>query len=170
MRSVETRSAQDRSNVAELLADLAEITTRKLYAPAGYSSMYAFCVGKLRMSEDDAFRRIRAARAALRFPVIFGAIADGRLHVTGVFLLSKHLKGLTEDKARELLTVAMGKSKSRIEKLIAERFPKPDMPTMVVAIPTRSAPAPLPVRVDQSTSNGSPAPVRVEAPTSPALV
>ncbi|HEY2924408.1 MAG TPA: hypothetical protein VGJ98_05510, partial [Candidatus Eisenbacteria bacterium] len=54
--------AQDRSNTAALLAHIAEMDARRLYAPAGHSSMFAYCVDELRLSEDAAFRRIRAAR------------------------------------------------------------------------------------------------------------
>ena len=36
----------------------------------------AYCVGELRLSEDAAFKRIRVARKAREFPVLFVAIAD----------------------------------------------------------------------------------------------
>ena len=57
-------------------------------APAGYPSMHAYCVHELRMSEDVASKRIHAARAARNFPAIFAAVADGRLHLSGVCLLA----------------------------------------------------------------------------------
>ena len=47
--------ARDRSTTAELLAHLAEFDARQLYRPAAYPSMYQYCVGELRMSEDAAF-------------------------------------------------------------------------------------------------------------------
>jgi hypothetical protein len=42
--------ARDRATTAALLAHLAEVDARKLYLPAAYPSMYALCVGELRMS------------------------------------------------------------------------------------------------------------------------
>ena len=69
------------------------------------------------MSEDAAFKRIRAARTARRFPAIFAAVADGRLHLSAVVMLAPHL---TEDTVDELLTAAIHKSKSEIEELLAE--------------------------------------------------
>lgn len=108
--------------------------------------MYAYCVGELRMSEDGAYRRITAARAARRFPAIFEAVAKSRLHLTAVSLLAPHL---TEDTAAELLAAATHKSKSEIERLLAERFPRADMLAWVAAIPT--APAP---RSDEQHASG----------------
>jgi hypothetical protein len=108
---------------------IAEIEARKLYLPAGYPSLFAYCVGELRLSLDAAGRRIQAARAASRFPVIFDAVAEGRLHLTAVGLLAPHL---TEGTADELLSAATHKTKSEIEQLLAERFPKSDVPEWVV--------------------------------------
>ena len=56
--------ANDRSSTAVVLAHLAEVDARKLYLPAAYPSMYAYCVHELRMSEDAAYKRISAARTA----------------------------------------------------------------------------------------------------------
>jgi hypothetical protein len=92
-----TRVALDRDTTAELLADLAEIDARKLYAPAGYDSMFGFCVQDLHMSEDVACKRICAARAARRFPAIFPAVADGRLHLSAVVVLAPRLTPGTAD-------------------------------------------------------------------------
>ena len=122
--------AQDRVTTAELLAHIAEVDERKLYLPAAYSSMLAYCVGELRLSEDAAAKRIQAARVARRFPAIFEAVATGRLHLTAVVLLAPHL---TEHTAPELLATAAYKSKAEIERLVAERFPRPDMLTWVLS-------------------------------------
>src|SRR5437762_10825895 len=73
-----------------MLAHIAEVDARKLYVAAGYASMYRYCVGRLKMSEDVARKRIQAARAARQFPAIFAAVADGRLHLTAVVKLALH--------------------------------------------------------------------------------
>ena len=75
---------------------------------------------------------IRAGRTARKFPAIFGALADGRLHLTAVILLMPHL---TAETAAELLTAAANKSKAEIKQLLAERDPRPDIPTRVKATP-----------------------------------
>src|SRR5688572_16116330 len=66
----------DRHTTAAVLAHIAEVDARALYLPAACSSMHVYCTRVLHLAEDAAFKRIRAARAARRFPPIFGAIAD----------------------------------------------------------------------------------------------
>jgi hypothetical protein len=127
---------QDRTTTAALLAHLAEVDERQLYRSAAYPSMYLYCVRELRMSEDTAFKRIRAARIARQFPVIFGALAGGRLHLSAVVLLAPHL---TADTAGELMAAAEHKTKAEIEVLLAQRFPQPDVATFVGAIAPAAA-------------------------------
>ena len=94
--------SQDRATTAALLAHLAEVDERKLYLRAAYSSMYMYCVRELHMSEDTAFKRIRAARAARQFPAIFTAVAEGRLNLNAVVLLAPHLTCETADQLMDL--------------------------------------------------------------------
>jgi len=137
---------RDRLITATLLAHIAEVDARKLYRPAGYPSMHAYCVEELHLSEDAASRRIQAARAARRFPSLFTALAEGRLHLTGVCLLAPHL---TPETAEELIEVATHKRKSEIEESLAGRYPLPEMPSNIrVVMPEVSelpqhAPAPV---------------------------
>src|SRR3989442_15261584 len=116
--------ARDRTTTAELLAYLAEVDARRLYLPAAYPSMYAYCVGELRLCEQAAFKRIRAARTARQFPAIFGALAEGRLHLSGVVMLTPYL---TLENADELLPAAAYRNKAELELLLAQRFPRPDL-------------------------------------------
>jgi hypothetical protein len=138
LRSLIALITQDRTTTADLLAHIAEVDDRRLYLPAGYPSMFAYCVGELRLSEDAAAKRIQAARVARRFPAIFDAVARGRLHLTAVGLLAPYL---TEDTAAQLLAGAEHKTKAEIERLLAERFPKSDLLAWVAATP---APEPAP--------------------------
>lgn len=111
--------AHDRATTAGLLASIAEVDARRLYAPAGYSSMHAYCVGEMRLSEDAAAKRIQAARAARRVPALFGALADGRLHLSAIWLLAPHL---TDENASELIEAATHRRKTEIEEFLARRF------------------------------------------------
>ena len=138
-RDLRTHSAQERGVTAVVLADIAEFDRRKLYRPDGYSSMFAYCVQALGYSEDAAYARIQAARAARRFPAIFDWLADGRLHLTAVRLLGPHL---TRDNVQDLLAGATHKTKAQVETLLAERFPRPDLAPMLRALPA-SAPSAL---------------------------
>ena len=121
----------DRATTATLLAHIAEVDARRLYLPAGHASMHAYCVEELRLSEDAASKRIQAARVARKFPALFTALADGRLHLTAVCLLAPHL---TEENAEELIEAATRRRKLEIEGFLAHRFPPPEMPALVRAI------------------------------------
>ena len=60
-RSLEAIISRDRTTTADVLAHIAEFDARRLYLPAGFASMFAYCVGTLRLSEDSAYKRIQAA-------------------------------------------------------------------------------------------------------------
>jgi hypothetical protein len=53
--------------------------------------MFTYCTQVLRFSESEAYGRIKAARAAARFPAVLDRLADGSLNMTSVVLLSPHL-------------------------------------------------------------------------------
>lgn len=129
--------ASDRTTTAHLLAHLAEFDSRRLYAKDGYPSMFVYCIRRLRFSEDVAFKRIRAARASSRFPLLLEAIADGRLHLTAAVLMAPRLK---PENVADLIAAGTHKSKAEIEQLLAERFPQPDVATMLRALPAPGVP------------------------------
>jgi hypothetical protein len=122
----------ERQNAAVLLAHLAEVEARKLYRPAAYSTMHEYCVGALHLSDDSAYKRLRAARAARRFPQLLDAIADGRLHVSGVVVLAPHL---TDENVDRLVEEATHRRKMEIEIIVARLAPRPDVPDRVRALP-----------------------------------
>jgi 5-methylcytosine-specific restriction endonuclease McrA len=124
---------RDRVVTAALLAHIGEVDARRLYAPAGYPSMHAYCVEALHLSENAAYKRIRAARAAREFPALFAAIAGGKLHLAAVCLLAPHL---TSDNAQELVAAAEHRRKSEVEQMIADRFPTAAGLEAARAIPT----------------------------------
>ena len=174
LRDLKDMVARDRATTAALLAHIAEVDARKLYLPAAYPSMHAYCVQELRLSEEAAFKRIHAARVARRFPAVFGAIASGRLHLSAVVMLAPHL---TESTADELLAAAEGMTKSEIERLLAIRFPRPDLPADVRALapppspPARVQHAPGRVPDGDGTSRSVVAPTEVAAaPAAPPVV
>ena len=84
-------ASRERAATAALIVHLAEFDARRLYEGAGYSSMFSYCRAVLRLSEDAAYNRIKAARAARLYPSIVGMLADGSLSPTTVRLLAAHL-------------------------------------------------------------------------------
>ena len=121
-------AARDRAGTVDLLVHLGAIEARRLHRARGCGSLFEYCTQVLGMCEATATRRIRAARAARRFPVILPMLADGRLHVSAVSLLAKHLR---QANVASLLAEATHQSKAQVERLVARRFPKPDVVTAV---------------------------------------
>jgi hypothetical protein len=146
----------DRQTTAMLIAHIAEVDARELFKPAACSSMHAYCTRVLHLSADAAFTRIRAARAGREFPQIFDAIADGRLHLSGVVLLAPHLR---DDNVDRLIDEATHRSKLEIEMLVARLAPRSDVPTRMTAI--------IPPQEPLCTNQLVPAPVEMPVAESP---
>src|SRR5437870_8862758 len=116
LRDLATLVAKDRATTALLLAHVAEVDFRKLYLRRACSSMHVYCMRELHLSEHEAYLRIQAARAARRFPILFTAVAEGRLHLSAVAALSQHL---TRANVGELVEAATHKSKAEVLELLA---------------------------------------------------
>ncbi|HEY0467058.1 MAG TPA: hypothetical protein VGC79_22805, partial [Polyangiaceae bacterium] len=141
-----------RSELGELLiagyrteAHLAELEQRKLHLKDGSESLYHYCTSVLRLSNSEAFHRIRAARVARKFPVVFGLLEQRQLHLTAICLLRDYL---TADTHQQLLAEACHKTKWQLEELLARRFPRPDIESRIRKLP---APAVRTNAPDQST-------------------
>ncbi|HKQ56307.1 MAG TPA: HNH endonuclease [Candidatus Eisenbacteria bacterium] len=117
-----TGSASD--VIAYQLALIADVDHRQLYAPGSYKSTRDYCLRHLHLSEDATAKRIQAARAALEYPALFHALAENRLHLSGINLLAPHL---TAENVDGLIEAATHKSKREIDLLLAERFPRAGM-------------------------------------------
>jgi hypothetical protein len=128
---------QSRAVEHDLVAHIAEVDARKLYAREAYPSMFVYCTNVLHLSDAEAYLRIAAARASLLHPVILTLLADGRLNLTSVNLIRRHL---TPDNRDVLLARAAHRSKRQILKLIAEIAPRPDVPAVMRKLPERRMP------------------------------
>src|SRR5215472_2732176 len=124
---------QGRTVLARLLVYLGEVEDRRLDLESACSSLFDFCVRRLGMGDDEACRRVAGARLVRRFPMALTMIERGELHLTGLLLLREHL---TDHNHEELLRVASGKTKSEVQSLVAERFPRPDVPSRIHTLPS----------------------------------
>jgi 5-methylcytosine-specific restriction endonuclease McrA len=135
------------------LAHIAELDHQGYYLDAGYSSMFRYCVNGKGLSDDVAVQWIRAARVGRTCPGIFEAIAEGRLNVSAVCLLKKHL---TPANTAELIAAVERRSIKQVLRVIAERFGRASKldspPTM--ADNSLTVPATLRVR-DSAVSRGA---------------
>src|SRR5262245_5336608 len=99
--------------------------------------MFTYCTQVLHLAEHAALKRIDAARAARRFPIIQELLADGRIQLSTVRLLAPHL---TEANHQSLLGEASHKSKREVEQIVARLLPRPDAPSIVRKLPLTPAP------------------------------
>jgi hypothetical protein len=80
---------------------------------------------QLRCSEDEAYRRVAAARLVRRFPALLDSVASGELHLTGLLVLAPHL---TEQNIGQVLLRAKHRTKKEIARLVRELDPLPEVP------------------------------------------
>src|SRR5262245_55250379 len=125
--------SQSRRVEAEFVAHIAEVDRRELYLSQACSSMHGYCIEVLHLSGPETYLRITAARTARRFPVILQMLGEGRLHLSGIALLSPHL---TEDNCAQALARAAYRTKKEIEQRVAELAPRPDAPTTIRKLPS----------------------------------
>lgn len=137
-----TRRLVGRSNqlLAELLVHLGEVEQRGIHRTRACPSLYTYCIYELRLSEDEAFRRVAAARLVRRFPGLFDAVASGELHFTGLLMLGPHL---TEANLVEVLARAKHRTKRELA-LVRLLHPLPAVPARIEPLgpaPARGLPA-----------------------------
>jgi hypothetical protein len=173
LNMVNALARDERRATADLIAALAELDARRLFLGEGCSSLFTYCTQVLHLSEHAAYGRIEAARAARRFPIILGLLAEGSVTLTAVGLLAPHL---TPENHRDVLAAARHKSKREVEHLVARLAPRPAVPASVRKLPDATptelpcAPSVLEVGCDNPpplTSISSPAAARRHAVVAP---
>ena len=115
-------------HTAELVAHLSEVQRRRAYREAGYGSIYQYCLHELHLSEHSAYKYIWAVRLARRYPGVLDSIADGLVHLAGLRELGRYM---TSDNAADLLAAATHRTRAEILLMLATRFPRPDIPTVI---------------------------------------
>ena len=89
---------EEKEATAHVIAHLAEIDRRKLYALEGYSSLFSYCVEKYHYSESEAFLRIQAARLVQDSPEVIGLLEDNKATLTTLKLIAPHITSQNKEK------------------------------------------------------------------------
>ena len=150
---VERLARAERAATLALVVHLAEFDARKLHLAAAFPSLYRYCRAVLTLSEHEAYHRIVAARTVRRFPIALDPLGAGRLNLTTLRLLAPHL---TAENHSDLLAAASGRTRRQVQRLLATRFPKPDVPISIRPV-AGSAPAAVAVIPIIGGSEPSPA-------------
>ena len=119
---------------ADLIGHIAEVDRRRLYARHS-PSLFVYCTEVLHLSEHEAYLRIEVSRASRKHPVLFQMLADGRLHLSGIAVLHKHL---TEANRRNTPRTSHSQVQApESRNWLAELNPRPDVPPTIRKLPER---------------------------------
>lgn len=117
--AMKTLVKDERQALGDFLLHLNEATKRGLHLELGWSSAFKYLMGEFNFSEPATAKRLAAARLIDRLPQSLPYIQTGKVHLTGIYILAKHLK---EENCQSTLEACSGKSKSWIEEYVAKNF------------------------------------------------
>ena len=118
----ELLAEQEHRQVARLIANLAEVSLRKLHLKLGYRSLFEYCVKRLGLSEGCTALRIQVCRVCHRHPMILDALAGQRISLTVAGKLAPHL---TDDNRERLIADCSGMTKRAAEEYLVHLAGKP---------------------------------------------
>jgi hypothetical protein len=163
LSELDTLASTHRAGMARLITHLAELDSRGTFLDLAYRSLFEYCVQRLRFSEDEACRRIDAARLAREYPVVVELLESGAVSLTALSIVKPHV---TVQNAAELFAGVAGKTTRLAREWVAAQFPRPDVPPVIRKLPTPvqpaviSQPAAAPViATETATARVDPAPV-----------
>ena len=153
--------ADEREALADFIVYLAEFDRRRLYAPAGCSSLFVWLTERLRLSNASAFRRVTAARLHARMPMVAAYLRDGRISLTKLGFLRDVL---TEDNCGALLDQASTLSEKQVEELAAARGTVRPPPRDTIRPLAARLATPLPAAPSAEPDLFTPRPAPLDAP------
>jgi len=116
-----------------ILPHIAEVGRREIYLQKAFSTLTEYCISELGYGESSAWRRVRAARVIKDIPEVYDLMKSKKLSFSAVLQIANVIDASNKN---TLLTRVVGKSKSQIDRILAEyQIPQaiPDMakPRMV---------------------------------------
>lgn len=132
MKSARFLAMHEKKSSARLIAHLVEIERRKIPRDGGRSP-FEYCVKELGFEEFDAYRRVKAARFAARYPIALDFLGDGKVCLSALAHLEQGVPK-TED-GRAWLKRVEGLSRREVEALIVTSFPEEARPDFIRRLP-----------------------------------
>jgi hypothetical protein len=111
----------ERKVQVEFLLHLEEFDRRQAFLPAGFGSLWDYCLKSLHLREGAAGRRIGAMRVLRRFPALEVPLRDGRLCLSTASLLGPVL---TDANLEEMVSRAAFLTKAEVDHLVASVRPR----------------------------------------------
>lgn len=124
---------EEKAKLTEILHHLKEIDSRRLYSAHGYKSLFDFTIQRFGYSEDQAYRRISAARLLKELPQIEQKLNNGSLSLTNLgkaqnlFQKEKKLgESMTSTEKLQVLKSLENKTTREAEKIVLSRASAPE--------------------------------------------
>jgi Restriction endonuclease len=115
-----------------VLRHLREVEIRRLYIDLEYSSMYAYCIKRLKFTENETQTRLASARLLTELPQIEKQIEDGSLNVTNLSKIQSFLRaekavqqGLNQDEKLALIAKCENKPTRQVAKDLIQKSHQP---------------------------------------------
>lgn len=127
-------AAKERAVTLELLNHLAEIERRHLFSKFSCSSLHAYCVKYLKMSDPQAGRRVAASRMLNEIPALKKKVANGELSMTSVCQASSFFhreknagRRILSAEKLEVMNALENQSTRKVEQILISRASNPDL-------------------------------------------
>src|SRR6266702_7145250 len=114
-------AGDERDVQVDFLFHLDAFDRRRGFLDAGYASLWEFCQRALHLREGAAGRRISAMRVLRRFPVLEGALREGRLCLSTLALLGPVL---TPENLEVVVGQAAFRTRAEVDRLVASLQPR----------------------------------------------
>ena len=124
LKNQEIYTADERRCQVRWLKNLNHVEERRLYAKAGYESLWRYVHKGLGYAEGSVGKRIQVARLIKKFPLVADFLEGRKLSLTAASRLSPVL---TDENHRKVLSEASGKNVREVEELVVSLSPKPDI-------------------------------------------
>ncbi|NUM88563.1 MAG: hypothetical protein HUU37_05090, partial [Bdellovibrionales bacterium] len=123
LEETENLVRKERQLLGVILRHLREIERRRLFSALGYSSLFTYCVERLKFSEDEACRRISAMRLHRELP----EVEDIQVSLTNLSRAESAFRRekFTREKKITILRELENKSVREGEKILAQYAPRP---------------------------------------------
>jgi 5-methylcytosine-specific restriction endonuclease McrA len=117
---METLAGVEHGSTIRMLHYLNDLERRKSYLELGYSSVFDYCVRKIKYSSSQAGRRIQAARCCRRYPEFFSYLRDREVCLMTLAMIEPII---TDDNKDDIVARVRGASRRQVERLISEYRP-----------------------------------------------
>ena len=121
LSNLEALSTTENNTTLDILLHLSEVEHRKLFLAHGFSSLFAYCIGKLRYSEPAANRRISCARAVALCPELAGLLRSREISLSTLSLAAGLLRSENQE---EIISGIKGKSRREVEEFVSSYRPQ----------------------------------------------